>query len=116
MNFNMVKFWIQVHDIPVRFRTRKVAKKICEAIDIVSRPEGNIEVEKDGFVRVRVMVDITKPLCRGRVISFESGRELWVSFKYERLPNLCYWCGYLTYTDRDCDLWIESEGTLQSKS
>ena len=82
----------------------------------MSRPEGNIEVEEDGFVRARVMVDITKPLCRRRVISLESGTELWVSFKYERLPNLCYWCGCLTHTDRDCDLWIESEGTLQLKS
>ena len=116
MNFNMVNFWIQVHDIPVRFRTQKVAEKIYEAIGTMSRPEGNIEVEGDGFVRVRVMVDISKPLCPGRVISLESGRELWVSFKYECLPNLCYWCGCLTHTNRDCDLWIESEGTLQPKS
>lgn len=37
---------------------------------------------------------------------------MWVSFKYKRLPNLCYWCGQLTYDDRDCELWIDSEGTL----
>ena len=35
-----------------------------------------------------------------------------MSFKYERLPNLCYWCGCLTHADKDCDLWIDSEGTL----
>ena len=37
---------------------------------------------------------------------------MWISFKYERLPNMCYWCGRLTHDDRDCDLWINSEGTL----
>ena len=41
------------------------------------------ETMGDGFFRVRVKVDISKPLCRGRVISLENGKELWVSFKYE---------------------------------
>lgn len=36
----------------------------------------------------------------------------WVSFKYEQLPNICYWCECLTHGDKDCDLWIDSEGTL----
>lgn len=116
MNFNKVNFWVQVHNIPVRFRTRNVAKKISATIDIVSRPTEITEVEGDGFVRVCVLVDISKPLCCGRVTSLENGRELWVSFKYECLSNLCYWCGCLTHADRDCELWIESEGTLQSES
>lgn len=104
MNFNMANFWVQVHNIPVRFKTQNIAEKICEAIGTVSRPTDNTKVEGDGFVRVRVMVDISKPLCHGRVISLENGKELWVSFKYERLPNLYYWCGCLTHADRDCDL------------
>ena len=27
-------------------------------------------------------------------------------------PSLCYWCGGLTHDDRDCDLWVQSNGTL----
>ena len=74
------------------------------------------ETMGDGFFRVRVKVDISKPLCIGRVISLENGKELWVSFKYERLSNLCYWCGSLAHDDRDCKLWIESEGTLPTET
>ena len=37
-------------------------------------------------------------------------------FKYERLPNICYWCGCLNHGDRDCDLWVESEGNLTKES
>ena len=66
-----------------------------------------------GFMRVRVLVDVSQPLCRGRVICLEDGKELWVSFKYERLPNLCYWCGRITHNDLDCKLWLDSEGTLE---
>jgi len=29
------------------------------------------------------------------------------------LPDLCYWCGQLTHDDRDCELWIDSKGTLK---
>lgn len=112
MKFNMANFWVQVHDIPVRFKTQRVAEKICEVIGTVSRTTDNTETEGDNFIRVHVMVDISKPLCHGRVITLENGKELWVSFKYECLPNLCYWCGCLTHTDRDYDLWIDSEGTL----
>ena len=35
-----------------------------------------------------------------------------MSFKYERLHNLCYWCGCLDNDNRECVLWIESKGTL----
>lgn len=35
-----------------------------------------------------------------------------MSFKYIRLPNICYWCGCLNHVDRDCDLWIKSDGKL----
>ena len=66
----------------------------------------------DGFIRVWVKVDISKPLCRGRVLSLENGKELWVSFKYEQLPNLCCWCYSLIHDNQDCELWIENGGTL----
>ena len=39
-----------------------------------------------------------------------------MSFKYERLPNLCNWCECMTYDDHDYDLWIESERSLSIES
>ena len=54
------------------------------------------------------------PLCRGRLIKLKDDKQVWVSFKYERLSNICYWCGRLTHNDKDCEIWIESEGTLRN--
>ena len=59
------------------------------------------------------MINISRPLCRGRLITLDDGKEHWVLFKYERLTNLCYWCGCPTHVDRDCEFWIESEGSLK---
>ena len=64
------------------------------------------------FIRVRVLIDVTLPLCRGRVITMENGEKNWVSFKYEQLPNFCFWCGHLTHSDKNCDLWLDSKGPL----
>ena len=64
------------------------------------------------FFLVRVMLDVTLPLCRGRVITLPSGEKRWIRFKYERLLSLCYWCGCLNHDDRDCELWVQSNGTL----
>ena len=67
-------------------------------------------------MRVRVTLDVYQPLCRGRVIKLEEGGKTWVNFKYERLPNICYWCGCFDHSDKDCDLWIQSKGSLQLES
>ena len=54
------------------------------------------------------------PLCRGQLISLKDDKQVWVSFKYERLLNICYWCDWLTHDDRDYKIWIESKGTLRN--
>lgn len=41
------------------------------------------------------------------------GKEEWVRFKYERLPNICYLCGRHTHSDKECPLWIGSRGKLK---
>ncbi|XP_050280503.1 uncharacterized protein LOC126721499 [Quercus robur] len=63
-------------------------------------------------MRIRVGLDVSLSLCRGRVVSLENGKKTWITFKYERLPNICYWCGRLDHNDRDCEIWLESEGSL----
>lgn len=39
----------------------------------------------------------------------------WVSFRYERLPKLCYWSGRLNHSNKDCMIWIECKGTLSTE-
>lgn len=111
LNFDIVSLWVQVHDIPVRFLNRVVAEDLFEAIGKVNKSMDNSEVDGGRFMRVRVEVDVNLPLCRGRVISLDEGSESWVSFKYKRLPYLWYWCGCL----KDCELWINSNGSLSTE-
>ncbi|KAK9996986.1 hypothetical protein SO802_021672 [Lithocarpus litseifolius] len=113
MPLNTVSLWVQVHHILSGFLSRGVAEDLCDIMGIVDLSLTDVEVDRGSFFRVRVRVDISLPLCRGRVLSIEDSEEHWVTFKYERLPNICYWCGCLDHSDKDCDRWIESEGTLK---
>lgn len=112
MPFNFTHFWVQVHGIPICFRNKQVAKGLCELVGEVAPQTTAQTMDGGGLLHVHVKVDISLPLCCKRVITLEDDKDQWVSFMYERLPNLCYWCGCLTHNDRDCDLWMDSEGTL----
>ena len=67
------------------------------------------------FLRVRVAMDILKPLPRCRKLWSEGKQVGWVGFRYERLPNFCYWCGKVTNSERDCALWLRSKGGLRKE-
>ena len=110
--FNRMKFWIQIHDLPYKFMNPKTAIEIGESIGEVVRPRDDSEMRGGTFMRVRVWVDVSQPLCRGRKVSFDDNLEGWVYFQYERLPNLCFWCGMLSHDDKECELWLKSNGTL----
>ena len=103
LKFSCTSFWVQVHDISVRFMNPKVAEGICSTVGTVIR-KSDTEVDGGSFMRVRVSMDVTRPLARGRMVSVRQGKEKWVSFKYECLHNICYRCGCLNPDDRDCEV------------
>ena len=65
--FDKALFWVQVHNIPVRFMLKKVVESICETIGEVRRSPESTDGDAGNFIWVCVTVDITLPLCRGRV-------------------------------------------------
>ena len=72
---------------------QRTVEELCAKVgEVIHMPEDSY-MSGQGFMRVRVRVAITQPLCCGRVVTLENGEQSLVIFKYERLPNLCYWCG-----------------------
>lgn len=92
--------------------TVEAAVSLGETLGVVSIPRDTLEMKGVNFMRIRVAVDVTKPLCRGRMITWDQGREGWASFMYERLPKICYWCGHLSHNDKECPVWLGSKGDL----
>lgn len=53
-------------------------------------------------LRVRVNIDVSKRLVRGKKLAIEGDTQRWIFFKYERFPNLCYKCGLLNQDLKEC--------------
>ena len=95
--------------------TVEAAEGICQSFGRVMHCSDEDEADGGEFMRVRVERDITKPLSRGRRVRFGSSNEGWVSYRYERLPVFCHWCGRLTHDAKDSEVWLRSKGTLNIK-
>ena len=52
--FNEASFWVQVHDIPIRFMNKTVAESICESVGKMSRTIDGADEEGGSFMRVKV--------------------------------------------------------------
>ena len=90
----------------------EVAMEIGETIGTVIPSEHTKEMVGGDFLWVRVEIDVLKPLCRGRKIATNADEFIWVAFKYEKLPNFCYWCGRVSHVDKECEIWLASKGKL----
>ncbi|XP_065634098.1 uncharacterized protein LOC136069472 [Quercus suber] len=115
LKLDRTSFWVQVHDLLIKFINVRAAEKICEVLG-KAIPTANLRELKGGnFIQVRVSMNVTSPLCRGRLVSIGKEKQVWVSFKYERLLNICYWCGSFDHDDKDCEIWLNSEGSLNQE-
>ena len=113
VEFDSCSFWVQIHDLPVRCMNSGVCEKIGKTLGRVEQVEDFAEGRGSGnYMRVRVNLDVMQPLCRGRKIWLGGDQDHWVSFKFERLPIFCYWCGHISHDDRDCAIWLNSHGCL----
>lgn len=102
---NKMDIWVQVHDIPTGMLSDKVLQTIGNQVGtFVKVDAGNISGLWRQYVRIRVSLDIDKPLKRRMKIKRENGTFSWINFKYERLSTFCFVCGRIGHSDRDCEI------------
>ncbi|KAL5762916.1 hypothetical protein ACOSP7_019180 [Xanthoceras sorbifolium] len=83
----------------------KVARLIAEEVGtIVDFPIDSKDLWGK-FLRIKVSIDITKPLKRGIRMRLENFDTMITALiKYERLPDFCYGCGFIGHSFRECHI------------
>ena len=112
LRFDTTSFWVQIHDLPFSYLNVETTLSLGKSLGVVSKPKDKNEMRGRKFMRVGVAMDVTRPLSRGRRVAWDQSSEGWISFKYEHVPNICYWWGHLAHDDKDCMVWLQSKGLL----
>lgn len=66
LEFDKIPIWVEIHDVPIRFKTKTVAEKLCEVVGTVCKILMRERWMGDFFLQTKVIIDINIPLCRGR--------------------------------------------------
>lgn len=108
VNIQHYPFWVRIKNLPFNYRSNIIVKNLIGNMGEI------LEIEKDvlGFGkyrRVKVLLDITKPLRRNRRLKDKNGREFQVDFAYERLPFFCFACGVMVHAEKDCQNVVEEQ-------
>ena len=98
-----IDIWIQIHDLPDGYFPKVKALSATVGEFIFAEPKS--QDFEGNFARVRVRIDVTKPLKNA--VSLVVKRKDVVErvifrIKYERLPDWCAVCGYLGHLYKEC--------------
>ncbi|KAI7995018.1 hypothetical protein LOK49_LG11G00196 [Camellia lanceoleosa] len=117
LDFRWSPYWVQVHGLPLAKMTRAhgevIGNRIGRLVE-VEAPSDGLLIHRS-FLRLRVEVDVTKPLLQGFIMyrhdsSGPVGEGLKVYYKYEKLSEFCYDCGRLGHDKMACKFVSREEG------
>lgn len=108
MVLNFSPFWIRLYNLPFGYRSDDRIKALARSLGQC------MEIEEDflninPYRRIRVLVDISKPLKRFQLIRVKGNNTVKVTLKYERLPHFCFLCGLMSHTEKDCTVVSEED-------
>lgn len=112
--FDKAPFWIRLVDVPFNRRNVNVAYDVGEDFGGFIDYDDSDPLGWEEEMRIKVLLEIDKPLRRGVTISTGRGRSKWVDVKYERIGDLCFYCGRLGHMDRECQFHGVAPGSNSS--
>uniref|UniRef100_A0A803MN58 DUF4283 domain-containing protein n=1 Tax=Chenopodium quinoa TaxID=63459 RepID=A0A803MN58_CHEQI len=113
MSFQFSPFWIMVLNVPFSRRNPRSSDSFGGFMEF----DDSDPLGWEKFMRIKVMIDVTKLLRRGMKIAVGGENTKWVGVKYEQLGDSCYYFGRLD-ADREKEWrWVEnlSRGKAQRR-
>lgn len=104
-------FWLKAGPCP----TKCDKKDLMHAIGLTFGGLTSFE-STDEYCQLRVDLDIMKPLRQGLFVLTYSNYKMWIAFKYENLPSVCFRCGKMRHRTKDCQDFPQDEGELTEEN
>jgi hypothetical protein len=105
MDFSKSTFWIQIHGLPAFWQEDGYLNHIGSLLGSVIHlePTKKNRPTWKKFNRIRVDIDISKPLKPGFFLPRKDRDDLWIGIKFEKLPETCFSCGIIGHVAKDCN-------------
>ncbi|MBA0770683.1 hypothetical protein Gotri_019286 [Gossypium trilobum] len=115
---NISPFWLRIFNIPLEYMDKQVGIDVGKAIgEVVAIDWRDNDGKWTKYIRVRVKIDVLKPLRKVVHLVRNDGIEIVRAIKYERLPAFCYIFGLINHTTQKGDKKEEqNEQNLQYES
>nr|XP_020163477.1 uncharacterized protein LOC109748869 [Aegilops tauschii subsp. strangulata] len=116
IDLTKIEIWMQIHDLPDGFYPKIKALSATVGEFIYAEPKS--QDFEGNFARVRVRIDVTKPLKNAvsLVIKKKEGMQRVIfRVKFERLPDWCAVCGYLGHLFKECGDGVWPQNALVFK-
>ncbi|CAA0815367.1 Unknown protein, partial [Striga hermonthica] len=105
--FRELNIWVQVQNIPLNWISTEVGLKIGQAFHKIK----NVVIATTGshggkILKLLVTLNVEESIPR--MAKVRLGNQLViVGFKYEKLINLCHYCGKIGHLDRACSIKMD---------
>lgn len=103
MVINKLDLWVQLHEMDPGFMSLRVVKDVGNYIGTFVESDTNnfVRVWRD-FLKVRVTINIDKPLKKRMKLRKFEKQWCWANFKYEGVPTFCFICGLIGHSEKFC--------------
>uniref|UniRef100_A0A803LHG7 Zinc knuckle CX2CX4HX4C domain-containing protein n=1 Tax=Chenopodium quinoa TaxID=63459 RepID=A0A803LHG7_CHEQI len=96
--------WIRVYNLPLKGRLNlSNVEKIGNKLGIFVKMDNAAQVGIDKSIRLRVLIDVRRPLVKLVKLKMCGGVEENFEVKYEKPPIFCFFCGRIRHGVKDCE-------------
>lgn len=111
---NKIDLWVQVYDLYPGFMTERILTEVGNQMGVfVCSCPSNFKGVWREYMRIRVTLDLSKPLKRRMKLRKIGDEWFWIKFKYENVPTFYFICGLLGHEEKFCSqLFEKSESEI----
>jgi hypothetical protein len=102
LDFDHVPVWIQLWGLPTHCKTKQMGVSIGSLMGEVEAAEYYEYPGKKVIIRIKVAIDVHKPITSGIHVGNPTDGTCWIDYRYEKLPQVCFNCGMIGHYDKLC--------------
>ncbi|KAF4371085.1 hypothetical protein F8388_020812 [Cannabis sativa] len=103
VRFDKTPLWVNIESIPPFYWNLSNLKELASKASPVHELPLGIEDDVGlSTLRFWATIDLNKPIFSGFFLRRQKLKDLWIQYRYEKLPKLCFKCGMLTHDQSVC--------------